>query len=84
MNRPCAGVGSLTAPVLATSSRQLDASDGSCEAGRAEQELAVAAAGHEGEALPVIAQLAEAVGEMADELFQRCGQARGIAGCEAR
>jgi hypothetical protein len=69
MNRPCAGVSSLTAPLLPTSSRQLDAPDGSWEAGRAEQELAVAAAGHEGEALPVIAQPVEAVAEMADELF---------------
>jgi hypothetical protein len=47
-------------PVLPTSSRQLDAPDGSCEAGRAEQELAVTAAGQEGEALQVIAQLVEA------------------------
>ena len=48
--------------------------------GRADQGLAVAAAGQEGEALQVIAQLVEAVGGMAGELFQRCGQADGIAG----
>jgi hypothetical protein len=43
-----------------------------------------AAAGQEGEALQVIAQLVEAVGGMAGELFLRCGRTCAIAGQPAR
>ena len=46
----------------------------------AEEGFAIAAAEQEGKALQVLAQLRDAVGGMADELFQRWAQAAGVAG----
>src|SRR5215470_2901324 len=47
---------------------------------KAEQGLAVAAAEQEGEPFQVLTQLGDAVGGVADEFFQRCGQPGGVAG----
>src|SRR5215470_1376001 len=47
---------------------------------KAEQGLAVAAAEQEGEPFQVLTQLGDAVGGVADEFFQRCGEAGGVAG----
>jgi hypothetical protein len=40
--------------------------------------LAVTAAGQDGEVLQVIAQLVEAAGGMADEIFQQCSLKRPV------
>ena len=47
---------------------------------RAEGLLAVAAAEQEDEPLQVAVQLLDAVGGVAGEFFQRCGEAGGVAG----
>ena len=49
----------------------------------AKERLAVAAAKQEDEPLQVLAQLREAVGGVADELFQRGTEAGGVAGQSA-
>jgi len=46
----------------------------------AKERLAVAAAEQEGEPLQVVAQLSEAVGGVADEVFQRWAEAAGVTG----
>lgn len=42
--------------------------------------IAVAAAEQEDEAVDVVAQVLDAVGGVADKLFQRCAEAAGVAG----
>lgn len=48
--------------------------------GHGPNRLAVAAAEQKDKARQVLAQLVDAVGGMADELFQRCGETGGVAG----
>ena len=44
----------------------------------AKERLAVAAAEQEDKAVQVLAQLVDVIGGMADEFFQRCGEAAGV------